>query len=37
MLTGADYAAVAQPMAALTLFVALLAALALRRFRKTLD
>jgi ABC-2 type transport system permease protein len=37
MLKGADYAAVAQPMAALTVFVIIFAALALSRFRKTLD
>ncbi len=37
MLKGADYAAVAQPMAALILFVAVYAILALLRFRRTLD
>jgi len=37
MLKGADYAGIAQPMAALFLFVAAYAALALMRFRKTLD
>ena len=37
MLKGADYAGVAQPMAALTLFVILYAVLALLRFRRTLD
>ena len=37
MLKGADYAGVAQPMAALTLFVVLYAVLALLRFRRTLD
>lgn len=37
MLKGADYAGVAQPMAALTLFVMVYAALALLRFRRTLD
>jgi ABC-2 type transport system permease protein len=37
MLKGADYAAVAQPMAALTLFALAFAALALSRFRRTLD
>lgn len=37
MLKGADAAAVAQPMAALTLFAAGFATLALLRFRQTLD
>ncbi|OYX43572.1 MAG: mannose-1-phosphate guanyltransferase [Rhodobacterales bacterium 32-67-9] len=37
MLKGADYAGIAQPMAALALFVAGYAALALLRFRRTLD
>lgn len=37
MLKGADYAAVAQPMAALAVFVAVFSTLALTRFRKTLD
>ena len=37
MLKGADYAAVAQPMAALMVFVAIFSVLALTRFRKTLD
>ncbi|SPH23363.1 Inner membrane transport permease YbhS [Defluviimonas aquaemixtae] len=37
MLKGADYAGIAQPMAALTLFVLAYAALALLRFRRTLD
>jgi ABC-2 type transport system permease protein len=37
MLKGADGAAVAQPMAALTLFAAGFATLALLRFRQTLD
>lgn len=37
MLKGADYAVVAQPMAVLTAFVAVFAAVALRRFRQTLD
>ena len=37
MLKGADYAGVAQPTAALTLFVVLYAVLALLRFRRTLD
>ena len=37
MLKGADYAGVAQPMAALTLFVIVYAVLALLRFRRTLD
>lgn len=37
MLKGADYAGIAQPMAALTLFVAGYATLALLRFRRTLD
>ena len=37
MLKGADYAGVAQPMAALALFVILYAVLALLRFRRTLD
>ncbi len=37
MLKGADYAGIAQPMAALALFVAGYATLALLRFRRTLD
>jgi ABC-2 type transport system permease protein len=37
MLKGADYAAVAQPIAALTAFVAVFVVIALTRFRKTLD
>lgn len=37
MLKGADHAGIAQPMAALTLFVAGYATLALLRFRRTLD
>ncbi len=37
MLKGADYAGIAQPMAALVLFVAGYATLALLRFRRTLD
>jgi ABC-2 type transport system permease protein len=37
MLKGADYAAVAQSMAALMVFVIVFAGLALTRFRKTLD
>lgn len=37
MLKGSDYAAVAQPIAALTAFVIVFALLALSRFRKTLD
>ncbi len=37
MLKGADYGGVAQPMAALTLFVIVYAVLALLRFRRTLD
>ena len=37
MLKGADYVGVAQPMAALALFVILYAVLALLRFRRTLD
>ena len=37
MLKGADYAAVSGPMAALTLFAVAYAALALLRFRNTLD
>ncbi len=37
MLKGANYAAVAQPMSALLVFVVIFAALALSRFRKTLD
>ncbi len=37
MLKGSDYTGVAQPMAALTLFVLVFAALALLRFRRTLD
>jgi ABC-2 type transport system permease protein len=37
MLKGADYAAVAQPIAALTAFVLVFMALALSRFRRTLD
>ena len=37
MLKGADYAGIAQPLAALFVFVAVYAALALLRFRKTLD
>ncbi|MCA0271103.1 MAG: ABC transporter permease [Proteobacteria bacterium] len=37
MLKGSDYAGVAQPMAALTLFVAVYAGFALARFRRTLD
>ncbi|MDW4549636.1 ABC transporter permease [Defluviimonas sp. D31] len=37
MLKGADHAGVAQPMAALILFVLGLSALALMRFRRTLD
>ncbi|MCU9848278.1 ABC transporter permease [Defluviimonas sp. WL0024] len=37
MLKGADHAGVAQPMAALVLFVLGLSALALMRFRRTLD
>ena len=37
MLKGADYAGIAQPMAALILFVAAYATLALLRFRRTLD
>ncbi|MDP3961683.1 MAG: ABC transporter permease [Pseudorhodobacter sp.] len=37
MLKGADYPAVAQPLAALAAFVVIFAALALSRFRPTLD
>ncbi|MEZ5777600.1 MAG: ABC transporter permease [Paracoccaceae bacterium] len=37
MLKGADYSGIAQPMAALMVFVAVFAALALMRFRRTLD
>lgn len=37
MLKGSDYAGVAQPMAALALFVAIYAGFALARFRRTLD
>jgi ABC-2 type transport system permease protein len=37
MLKGSDYAGVAQPMAALMLFVAVYAGFALARFRRTLD
>ncbi|HQU68483.1 MAG TPA: ABC transporter permease [Albidovulum sp.] len=37
MLKGSDYAGVAQPMAALALFVAVYAGFALARFRRTLD
>lgn len=37
MLKGSDYAGVAQPMAALTLFVVIYAGFALARFRRTLD
>ena len=37
MLKGSDHAGVAQPMAALTVFVAVFATLALLRFRRTLD
>lgn len=37
MLKGAGYAGIAQPLAALTLFVAAYATLALLRFRRTLD
>ena len=37
MLKGADYAGIAQPLAELFVFVAVYAALALLRFRKTLD
>ena len=37
MLKGSDYTGVAQPMAALPLFVLVFAALALLRFRRTLD
>lgn len=37
MLKGADYQGVAQPMAALVLFVVVFSALALLRFRRTLD
>ena len=37
MLKGADYQAIAQPVAALCLFVAVFAILALSRFRRTLD
>ncbi|KAB2882781.1 MAG: ABC transporter permease [Albidovulum sp.] len=37
MLKGADYAGIAQPMAALVLFVVAFATLALLRFRRTLD
>ena len=37
MLKGADYAAVAQPIAALTAFVAVFVVIALTRFRRTLD
>ncbi|MCB2124258.1 MAG: ABC transporter permease [Rhodobacteraceae bacterium] len=37
MLKGSDYAGVAQPMAALVLFVLAFATLALLRFRRTLD
>jgi ABC-2 type transport system permease protein len=37
VLKGADFAAVAQPMAALGIFVIAFAALALSRFRRTLD
>jgi len=37
MLKGADYPAVAQPLAALLAFVVVFAALALVRFRRTLD
>jgi ABC-2 type transport system permease protein len=37
VLKGADFAAVAQPLAALGVFVIAFAALALSRFRRTLD
>lgn len=37
MLKGADYAAVSQPITALTAFVVVFAVLALSRFRRTLD
>jgi ABC-2 type transport system permease protein len=37
MLKGADYSGIAQPLAALVVFVAAYATLALLRFRKTLD
>lgn len=37
MLKGSDYAGVAQPMAALALFVLIYASIALARFRRTLD
>lgn len=37
MLKGADYSGIAQPMAALVLFVTIFSALALLRFRRTLD
>ena len=37
MLKGADHVAVAQPMAALSIFAIIFAVLALLRFRKTLD
>jgi len=37
MLKGADHAAVAQPMAVLSIFAIIFAVLALLRFRKTLD
>jgi ABC-2 type transport system permease protein len=37
MLKGADYSAVAQPIAALTAFVAVFVVIALTRFRRTLD
>jgi ABC-2 type transport system permease protein len=37
MLKGADYAAVAQPMAAMAVFVIVFSVLALMRFRRTLD
>jgi ABC-2 type transport system permease protein len=37
MLKGADYTGVAQPMAALVVFVVVFAGLALMRFRRTLD
>jgi ABC-2 type transport system permease protein len=37
MLKGADLATVAEPMAVLALFVAAYAAVALARFRRTLD
>ncbi|MEI2808325.1 MAG: hypothetical protein V9G18_20980 [Albidovulum sp.] len=37
MLKGAGYSGIAQPLAALGLFVAVYATLALLRFRRTLD